>query len=42
MVYPETFKAVGVVDFDDWLHPKSFEYVHMLLLLLDTKSLEKW
>ncbi|EEQ39071.1 putative NADP-dependent alcohol dehydrogenase [Clavispora lusitaniae] len=26
MVYPETFKAVGVVDFDDWLHPKSFEY----------------
>lgn len=26
MVYPETFQAVGVVDYDDWLNPKSFEY----------------
>lgn len=26
MVYPETFKAVGVVDYDDWKNPKSFEY----------------
>lgn len=26
MVYPETFQAIGVVDYDDWLHPKNFEY----------------
>lgn len=26
MVYPETFQALGVVDYDDWLHPKTFEY----------------
>lgn len=26
MVYPETFKAVGVVDYDDWMNPKLFEY----------------
>lgn len=26
MVYPETFKAIGIVDFDDWLNPKTFEY----------------
>lgn len=26
MVYPETFQAIGVVDYDDWLHPKTFEY----------------
>lgn len=26
MVYPETFEAIGVLDYDDWLHPKTFEY----------------
>ncbi|VVT48993.1 uncharacterized protein SAPINGB_P002051 [Magnusiomyces paraingens] len=26
MVYPETFTALGVIDFDDYLHPKVFEY----------------
>lgn len=26
MVYPETIEAVGVVDWDDYLHPKKFEY----------------
>ncbi|VVT50288.1 uncharacterized protein SAPINGB_P002692 [Magnusiomyces paraingens] len=26
MVYPETFTGLGVVDFDDHLHPKTFEF----------------
>lgn len=26
MVYPETFEAVGVLDYDDWKNPKKFEY----------------
>lgn len=26
MVYPETIKAIGVLDYDDWKNPKSFEY----------------
>ncbi|VVT55034.1 uncharacterized protein SAPINGB_P004387 [Magnusiomyces paraingens] len=26
MVYPETFQAVGVVDYDDYHNPKRFEY----------------
>lgn len=26
MVYPETFTAIGVHDYDKWLEPKTFEY----------------
>lgn len=26
MVYPETFQAVGIVDYDDFPNPKQFEY----------------
>lgn len=26
MVYPDTFEAIGVVDYDDWLNPKRFEF----------------
>lgn len=26
MVYPETFTAIGVLDYDKWLEPKRFEY----------------
>ena len=26
MAYPETFEAIGVVDYDDWKNPKRFEY----------------
>lgn len=26
MVYPETFKAIGVLDYDNWKTPKTFEY----------------
>lgn len=26
MVYPETFRAVGSIDYDEWSNPQSFEY----------------
>lgn len=26
MVYPDSIQAIGIVDYNDWLHPKSFEY----------------